>query len=264
MAKMNALREIGEFVGIPRGSLEVARFGGPPVITLSNISALVINKRPVRMSAIIQALQNLTLITLEAEIVGSRSGEEPFVPVVRVNASGAITWFTSIFFSFGGKLLGGSDDLSSGGEFTLSNSQLGPGEYQAVATRAGISNNGFVSLSNPLGTISVSAHPQPPPPPPPRPPSPSILVHSNGDGSFKVSGRGFVPDEATVTILVGDGTFNQNPIPFTVTANGGTFTDFPTGKICQRQGDLFFEATDGRIDNGVELFSNTVKISCPF
>ena len=30
---MNTLREIGDFIGIPQGSLDVARFGGPPGLT---------------------------------------------------------------------------------------------------------------------------------------------------------------------------------------------------------------------------------------
>jgi hypothetical protein len=89
-------------------------------------------------------------------------------------------------------------------------------------------------------------------------------VQSNGDGSFKVSGFGFVPKDATVNILVGDGTFNQEPLNFTVPATDGAFKDFPTGKICQRPGTIFFEASDGRIDQGKQVFSNTVQISCPF
>jgi len=216
------------------------------------------------MRAIIQVLQNLTPITLEAQIVGSRSGEEPFNPVIRLNASGGITWFTSIDYSLGGKVVASHDILStSGGDFTPT--QLGPGDWQLVVSRSGISNTGFVSLSKTLDTIRVSAHPEPPPPPPPPPPpKPSISVQSNGDGSFKVSGSGFVPENATVNILVGDGTLNQNPLNFTVLATGGAFKDFPTGKLCQRPGTLFFEASDGRIDHGSQIFSNTVKISCPF
>jgi hypothetical protein len=260
---MNTLRELGEFVGIPQGSLEVRRFGGPPVISLGNVSALVMNgKRIVPMRAVIQALQNLTPITLEAEILGSRSGEEPFEVVVRLNASGGITWFTNISISSSGKVIRGFDDPSiPGGDFAPT--QLGPGEYQLVATRAGIANSGFVSLSESLGTISVSAPPPPPTPPPPPVTPPSISVQSNGDGSFKVSGFGFVPENAVVNILVGDGTLNQEPLNLTVQASDGNFKDFPTGHICQQQGDLFFEASDGRIDKGVQVFSNTVKISCP-
>jgi hypothetical protein len=260
---MNTLREIGEFVGIPRGSLDVI-FGGPPVISLVNVSNLVtIGKKKLPMRAVIQALQNLTPITLEGEIVGSRSGEEPFEVTVRLNASGGITWFTAISISSGGKVVGAFAPSNSVGE-SVSTHQFGPGEFQLVASRAGISNNGFVSLSVPLGTISVSAPPPPPPPPPPPVARPTISVQSNGDGSFKVSGSGFVPKDARVSILVGDGTLNQEPINFTVTATDGAFKDFPTGKICKRSGTIFFEASDGRVDKGAQVFSNTVSISCPF
>jgi hypothetical protein len=264
--KMNTLREIGTFVGIPQGSLDVARFGGEQIITLRKVSMLVSSeKKTASLRALIQALKDLTPIALEAEIVGSRSGEEPFSPVVRLNASGGITWFTSIATSLGGKVIGTHDILStSGGDFTFNT--LGPGTYQLVASRSGISNSGFVSLSTTLGTISVSAappHPTPPTPPT-QLPAPSISVQSNGDGSFKVSGSGFVPHNATVNILVGDGTLNQNPLNFTVSATNGAFTDFSTGRICQRPGTLFFEASDGRIDHGSQVFSNTVTTSCPF
>ena len=262
---INTLKQLGDFVGIPQGSLEVARFGGIPVTGLSVVSLLVTKRsKPASIRAIIQALQNLTPITLEAQIVGDRSGEEPFEPVIRVNASGGITWFTNVDFSLGGRVVGSHDILSnSGGDFRPT--QLGPGDWQLVVKRSGISNAGFVSLSKALDTIRVSAHPQRPPPrhdPPPLP-KPSISVQSNNDGSFKVSGSGFVPKNATVNILVGDGTLNQEPLNFTVTATDGAFKDFPTGKICKRLGTIFFEASDGRIDQGSQVFSNTIAIGCP-
>lgn len=265
---MKTLKEIGNFVGIPQGSLDSARFGGPRTVGLKMVNILVTEgakpasaAKPASMRNIIQLLQNLTPITLEAEIVGSRFGEEPFDPIIRVNSSGGITWFTTIEYNSNRDIF--SEDVNnSGGDFTPT--QLGPGSYQLVATRAGISNIGFVSLKKPLGTIDVSARPAPPPPPPPPVVKPSISVKSNGDGSFLVSGSGFVPKNATVNILVGDGTLNQNPLNFAVSATDGAFKDFPTGKICQRPGQIFFEASDGRIDNGSQVFSNTVTISCPF
>jgi len=150
---MNTLREIGDFVGIPQGSLEVARYSGSRTITLGQVSLLVTKEsRRASMRAIIQVLQNLTPITLEAQIVGSRSGEEPFNPVIRLNASGGITWFTSIDYSLGGKVVASHDILStSGGDFTPT--QLGPGDWQLVVSRSGISITGFVSLSKTLDTI---------------------------------------------------------------------------------------------------------------
>jgi len=252
---MNTLREIGKFIGIPQGSLEVAGFGGPRTTSLKMASLLVTKSERSSMQALIQALKNLTPITLEAQIVGSRSGEEPFEPVIRLNACGGIHWRTLIIYS----ATNGSNDLGgAGGDFTPS--QFGPGIYQFVVKRSGISNTGFVALSKALDTITVSARPAPPPPAV----KPSILVKSNGDGSFLVGGSGFVPKNATVNILVGDGTLNQNPLNFVVSVTDGAFKDFPTGKICQRPGQIFFEASDGRIDQGSQVFSNTVTISCPF
>lgn len=270
---MNTLRELVNFVGIPQGSYGV-NMGGPPVsgpqiMALSMVSALVTRRqRPASMRAIIQTLQNLTPITLEAQIVGSRSGEEPFKLVIRLNESRGITWHTYIEPRLvdSNKIQFLNHDYgSSGGDFSAT--QLGPGNWQITVKRAGISNTGFISLSKTLDTITVSAKPIAPPPqplPPPPQPKPTISVQSNGDGSFKVSGSGFVPTNATVNILVGDGTLNQSPLNFIVSAVDGAFKDFPTGKICQRPGQLFFEASDGRIDRGSQIFSNTVTISCPF
>lgn len=268
---MNTLREIGEFVGIPQGSLEVARFGGPPTTGLSIISSLVTEgrkgERLLSMQAIIQALQNLTPITLEAQIVGSQSGEEPFEPVIRLNASGGITWFTEIDHDLDGKTRGVSGDLgSAGGDFKPT--QLGPGNWQLVVRRAGISNAGFVSLSKKLGTITVLARPQPRPKDPPRPPlvPPSISVKSNGDGSFMVSGSKFLPN-AAVTIRVVDSVQPLSPnLFFAVSATSeGEIKDFPTGKICQVAGGrITFSAQDGRIDAGQAVTSNFVQQTCPF
>lgn len=257
---MNSLREIGNFVGIPQGSPQVARYDGERTIRLGMVSLLVTKReRPASMRAIIQALQSLTPITLEAQIVGSRSGEEPFEPIIRLNASGGITWHTNIEYN----ATSASDDLSSaGGDFTPT--QLGPGNYQFVVRRSGISNTGFVSLSKTLDTITVSARPQPTPPPPPIV-KPFIAVQSKGDGSFVVSGLNFLPN-VPIYILVGDGTF-RNPLVFTDTSNPeGKLVGFPTGKICQGSGQLFFEANDGRLNpsDHSTLMSNTVTTSCPF
>jgi hypothetical protein len=258
---MNTLREIGEFIGIPQGSLEVALIGGPRTTSLKMASLLVTRGERSSMQAIIQALQNLTPTTLEAQIVGSRFGEEPFQPVIRLNASGGITWFTFIefppFFS--------SNNLGTvGGDFTPT--QLGPGTFQCVVKRAGISNTGFVSLSKTLDTITVSPHPIPPPPPPPIEP-PFIAVKSNGDGSFTVSGSKFAPN-AKVTIRAVDA---QSPLAgsrfFVTTADPqGKMADFPTGKICQiPNGQIAFSAEDGRIDpsNHRAITSNFVTTTCP-
>lgn len=261
---MNTLREIGKFVGIPQGSTKVARYYEDRTIRLCSVSVLVTEReRPASMRAIIQTLQNLTPITLEAQIVGSLSGEDPFAPVIRVNASGGITWYTTIEYHqlYGNVYYHGLNN--SGGDFTPT--QLGTGGWKLIVTRAGISNTGFVSLSKTLDTITVTAHPQPPSHQPPPQVKPIIAVQSKGDGSFAVSGSNFLPN-APIYILVGDGTF-RNPLVFTDTSNlDGKLVGFPTGIICQGSGQLFFEANDGRLNpsDHSTLMSNTVITSCPF
>jgi hypothetical protein len=173
---MNTLKQIVDFVGIPQGSLASARYqySEPWTMGLNNVNLLVTRgAKPASMRNIIEILQNLTPITLEAEIVGSLSGEEPFEPKIRVNASGGITWFTTIEFS----LLGvpnapvySHDVSNSGGDFTPT--QLGPGRWYLSVIRSGISNSGFVALRKQVGTITVSASSQPTPTPTPIPPIP--------------------------------------------------------------------------------------------
>jgi hypothetical protein len=266
---MKTLKEIVDFVGIPQGSLASARYqySEPWTMGVNNVNLLVTQgARPASMRNIIQILQNLTPITLEAEIIGSLSGEEPFEPKTRVNASGGITWFTTIEFS----LLGvpnapvySHDVSNSGGDFTPT--QLAPGRWYLSVIRSGISNSGFVSLRKQLGTVTVSARPQPTPPPPPPLVKPSINVRSNGDGSFVVSGSKFLPN-TTVHIRVVDAAsttiwFSQTSTP------EGKIEDFPTGRICQLPGQLFFSANDGRSnpqDLTGTLWSNTVTTTCPF
>jgi hypothetical protein len=92
---------------------------------------------------------------------------------------------------------------------------------------------------------------------------PQISVQSNGDGSFRVSGFGFLPN-TTVFIRVVDDALTQRWFTQGSTADGRL--DFPTGRICVFPGRLHFSANDGRSDNtdvtGV-LWSNTVDSTCP-
>lgn len=258
---MNTLKEMGDFVGIPQGSLEVARYGGPRITSLGKVSLLVTKReRPASMRAISQTLQNLTPITLEAKIVGSQSGEEPFEPKIRMNASGGITWHTTVEYHGNGNVTS-IDVNNSGGDFTPT--QLGRGSYQVVVIRSGISNTGFVSLSKTIGIVTVSAPPQPPKPPLPLE-KPIIDVQSNGDGSFVVNGSKFSPD-TKVNIRVVDAAGTN--IWLTHKSNEkGEIKDYPTGRICQRPGNLYFSANDGRSDpqdyTGT-LWSETFPTSCP-
>jgi hypothetical protein len=94
-------------------------------------------------------------------------------------------------------------------------------------------------------------------------PSPVIAVQSKGDGSFVVTGASFLPS-AVVHVRVTEGALG-NAVSFNDTASAdGKLVGLPTGKICQRHGDLFFSANDGRIADGVAITSNVVTTSCPF
>jgi len=79
---MNTLRQAGNFVGIPNGARQVARFDGSRVITLRNVSDLIdvehSENRPRSLGAVIRALQGLPAITLEAELLSGTTGEEPY------------------------------------------------------------------------------------------------------------------------------------------------------------------------------------------
>ena len=262
---MNTLREIVNFVGIPQGALANARYqySGPWTRGLQNVNLLVTRgAQPASTRNIIRLLQNLTPLTLEAELVEAHSGEDPFNPVIRINASGGITWFTTIEFYRNGNTLTGSNDVdNAGGSF--SSMSLSTGSWQIVVTRSGISNTGFVSLKKALGNIIVSRQ-QPPPDEPQRPVKPFIAVHGNGDGSFIVSGSNFLPN-TTVHIRVVDTAFTTRWFDHTSNREG-KIEDYPTGRICQLPGQLFFSANDGRSDREDltgTLWSNTVTTTCP-
>lgn len=94
-------------------------------------------------------------------------------------------------------------------------------------------------------------------------PAPFLAVQSKGDGSFVVSGSSFLGN-STIHIRVADGALGNN-VFFTDTSNPeGKLLGFPTGKICQRAGQLFFSANDGRVSDGAAVTSNTVTTTCPF
>lgn len=262
---MNTLKEIGDFVGIPQGSLEVARFSGSRITSLGMVNLLVTGReRPATMRTIIQRLQNLTPITLEAQIVGDRSGEEPFDLIIRVNASGGITWHTSINYHINGNVHGGSDLNNSGGNFSI---QLGAGSWQAVVDRSGISNTGFVSLSKTLDTITVSALPQPPPPPVNHPPDlpPTISATTEGAGDrtvLVVTGAGFLPNK-TVTVRVVDDVFHERNFQQSSTPAGELKMRIPLP--CNSGHPFHVSATDSRPSPGIlgVLFSNNITLPCP-
>ncbi len=283
---MNTLREIGEFVGIPQGSGKVAWLGGLKfsstnysflITRLRVVSLLVTNReRPASMRAIIQALKNLTPITLEAEIVGSQSGEDPFEITIHLKKSGGITWWTYIEnrrdgAASGVRYFGGSGDvdynrLSSGGDFT---EKLPQGNWQVVVNRSGISNTGFVPLEK-IWPITVYAPPNPkqPPTPHPSPPQsssgPRISVEvafSPIDNSWKctISGSGFDSEENVKINYTSRPTFGDPATGFTLTeANSRGEIEKEMTLFCN--GGMKYEFTAEGEKSGKK--SNTTGASC--
>ena len=260
---MNTLREIGEFVGLGNATPSHPGKLIREQITMRSVShnvPVLNNTERTSMRAMILGLQKLPPISLEAEAEDT-IGDVPLEPILHIHPSQGVILETNLALIRNGQELLAKSEQGNGPDrpdfFTVGD----PGSYLCEVTRIGIPNTGVTTLKK-IFEIIARAKLTPPVPDSPIIP-PEISVVSNGDGSFKVSGSGFVPKNATVNILVGDGTLNQNPLNFTVTATNGAFKDFPTGKICLRPGTLSFEASDGRIDHGSQVFSKTVKISCP-
>jgi hypothetical protein len=273
---MNTLREIVAFTGVTGlAGVHVGEpFRTPSIRSVARIVPLLSGSERTSMLAMIRGLQKLPPISLEAEIEGEISAETPFRPAIRVHPSDGVILETRINFFRGAVELpvgGGKGDLAQGGEEVLPNgnikgveTQFGdPGVYFAVVTRTGITNVGVTVLEKKLG-FSVRAKQSPPVDPPP-PVPPFIAVESKGDGSFIVTGSKFLPN-ATIHILVGDGTL-KTPLAFVDTSNPeGRLLGFKTGKICQQPGQIFFVANDGRLNpkDHHQVESNTVTVSCPF
>lgn len=259
---MRTLSEIGAFVGIPQNS---DRKGGSTSATLQRaaecISTLTDAERR-SMRALNDRLDTLPVITLDASNIGESSGVNAIVPVVRIGASPGAVLFTEIHTESvpAGKEPPRIRDVAPAGdvEFTLD-----VGEWDLYATRTGVSSTGYVSLTRGPFHCQVLA-PLPVLPVEEPPVTPTISVTSVGDGSFKVSGSNFLPDQQ-VYILIGVKNIIANPYTLTDKANHkGEITDFPTGKICQSPGQvLVFIGQDGRVFHGQAVTSAEFDISCP-
>jgi hypothetical protein len=249
---MNTLREMGKFVGM-----------APPV-SLRTIGNYVISHgTPISMRAVIQRLQSLPPLILEAD-VDRTQGEVPFDVTLHVKTTGSglvlHTHVRILQAEAGGGVFSGPFAWT-GGAFPFN--FWNPGTYVIEVTRTGITSTGYTQLKK---TFPISAWPKATRPPDPPPPlgKPSISVQANGDGSFVVSGKSFSA-QATVHIRVVDGALGTT-VFFTDTAtSAGELTGFKTGKICQRAGQLFFSANDERSDpqdHTGTLWSNTITTTC--
>jgi hypothetical protein len=264
---MQKLSELVDFVGEPKNCDRIGAANFSLRRARDCISTVPAPQRN-SMHSLIDALPTLPDISLTAENVGETSAPEPLQVAIRLNPSNGAILFTELrlFLDPSTQEFHASADnhLGQGGVVTT---QLGPGSWRITVRRTGVTKTGYVELESAPFRYQVSVHqgPTQQQQPGPGPVPPTLTVKSNGDGSFKVSGTLYRPN-GSVVISVGINNVVANPFAvFTVPALAdGTFTDFPTGNICNGLGtELAFTANDGRIDHGHDLTSNRVVISCP-
>ncbi len=94
---------------------------------------------------------------------------------------------------------------------------------------------------------------------------PTIAVTANGDGSFAITGAGFLKS-TTVHVRMVDEALHQ--LWMDTTSDGGGKISTSTGGICAGARQVSFSANDGRQvpssqDITGVLWSNTVTVACP-
>jgi hypothetical protein len=258
---MRTLRELGEFVGIPQDSGE---FGSPiPPIGLRLVSNLLAPVSTAQqrssMRAMIDIVQILPPIGLEAQLLNP-GGRESYTPIIRVTSSSGLVISTRIHFIQSGREFAPSQNFgAAGGDF--SPTSLGPGQWEIVVRRAGISNTGYTRLSKSFSTTVTRDEPPPAPPPQTRP---SILVERNGPISavrFTVTGTKFLPNRPStsqgITVRAVDAVSLQDWVMlFTGSDSSGSMIPLTTSPLDTRLlarnsaglATISFSATDKRRD----------------
>ncbi|MFD6163032.1 hypothetical protein ACFWF7_43695 [Nocardia sp. NPDC060256] len=159
---------------------------------------------------------------------------------------------------------GKQTDINSSGSDGRTDRTTSPGNHMVVVE--GCDSQCRQGWTVPAEVYVPGAQPHPPAPAP----APAISVTAHGDGSFTVSGSGFLPrSNIHIRVVVG----NDYPQPIWLEQilgplhadNDGRIT-VESGKICHGQGMLHFSANDGRNnqhDLTGTLWSNTVPATCP-
>jgi hypothetical protein len=234
---MNTLRELGTFVGLPQDSGE---YGSPiPPISLRLVSQLLAPvstpQQRASMRAMIALVRTLPPIGLEAQLLNP-VGQEPYKPVIRVSSSPGLVISTRItFIQSGREYPAGQNFGAAGGDF--SPTHLGPGQWEIIVRRAGISSAGYTRLSRSF-RASVTAAGGGHTPPPTAPTPPSISVERSGPAGavrFVVTGTGFLPNQPAgadgISVRFVDGVNLQDWVMlFTGSDSGGTIR-LETGEL---------------------------------
>jgi hypothetical protein len=236
----------------------MSQFVGSGLHSLGSIGRLVTPPHEqISMRTVIQRLQSLPPITLEASI-DQAQGEAPLSSTVEVNISpGVVIETRGRILGSGGAVLW--EWIWSGRTTTYNFAD--PGLYTYEVVRTGVTSAGHAVLTKDFA-IGVRPHPAPPPPPPPPLVAPTIAVQANGDGSFVITGSGFKAS-ATVHIRVVDDALTT--VWFDQTASAQGALNYRTGNICQLPGNLHISANDERAnpqDLTGTLWSNTVTTTC--
>jgi hypothetical protein len=255
---MKTLREFAQFVGKPNDPISPR--------SLLDYLKLGISPNPLSLRELTSVFDNaLAPVSIESVSVAPTSGIVPFT--VGMQVTGTKGFFLEIRWRV----------LRNGQQVAAYPNALGqvahtfsePGTYTVEATFKGIGSNGYAEVSKSVTVVAnpkpTPTPPQPTPPtptPPPPPTKPSISVSAKGDGSFAVTGSGFLPN-TTVHIRVVDDALTTLFFDQSSTSQG--ILNYTTGKICQLPGRLHFSANDGRSDKNDltgTLWSNTATTTC--
>lgn len=209
---MQTLDELCTFLGFSVGALEVARVGGPADSSLALAGVLIKgfdDATPTSLAGLIDAVQNLSPLTLDARLLSDRGGEEPYELRVWLSPSPSIVWSTRLqYILAGGLVFGENEDFGAAGG-DINPTWLGPGTWEIVAIREGIGSFGLTVLQKSLGTVVVTQlsglvppTPQPPVVVVPNVPLVTCQISIDGDNpgfggftNFVVSGGGFEAEE---------------------------------------------------------------------
>jgi len=247
---MNTLRQMAAFVGMgPGGDMR-----GMP-----NFVSVLTGIERTSMRAMIQALQSLPPISLEAEAENA-TGEVPLLTTVTVHPSAGAVQSTTAIVTQDGQVVGGPTALLNVLE-TSNFDAVNPGQYIFNISRVGVQSTGITTLNK---NITINALPHRVPPPPPIPPTISVASSGSDQSSvFMVSGSGFTPNHDVRIRVVDDG-FNE--LDFHQSTDSSGKLNARLGIPCNAGGTLHFSATDGRSDPSNDtgfLWSNTFNIPCP-
>ena len=246
---MRTLREFAQFVGkpndpiSPRGLIDYLRLNIPTGSVSEMIRAFEVNSSPVKVEEI---------------LVGPKNGIIPFPIGMQVTKVGGYIFGIRWRILRNGQQVAVYDRLKDEPGFVqVAHTFSEAGTYTIEVTVKGIGSTGYAEAT---ASTTVVAKPKPSPPLPQT--KPSISVSAKGDGSFVVSGSGFLPN-TTVHIRVVDDALATIFLDRSSTAQGTL--NYTTGKLCQLPGKLHFSANDGRSDRNDltgTLWSNTVTTTC--